>query len=88
MVVETDSQLVTAVDTGPAMPVTTPESWNWWSRVKRTLVRGVVTQKEDHFPKGTYGGIRIWDLCGDAGRTLIAKSQPGRPRKDHLPQVG
>ena len=36
VVVDTDSQLVTAVTSCPAMPVTTLESWNWWSRVRRT----------------------------------------------------
>ena len=36
VVVDTDSQLVTAVDILPGNAGDTPESWNWWSRVKRT----------------------------------------------------
>ena len=36
IVVDTDSQLITAVD---VLPGNAPEPWNWWSRVKRVPAR-------------------------------------------------
>ena len=82
VVVDTDSQ---TGDRGrpscPAMPVTTLESWNWWSRVRRNT--GIAV--EETIGDAAYGDGGTRQAFADAGRTLIAKV-PGRPNKACFPK--
>ena len=81
VVVDTDSQLVTAVDILPG------------NAGDNTGVLELVEQSEENtgiaveetFGDAAYGDGGTRQAFADAGRTLIAKV-PGRPRKDHFPK--
>ena len=81
VVVDTDSQLVTAVDILPG------------NAGDNTGVLELVEQSEENtgiaveetIGDAAYGDGGTRQAFADAGRTLIAKV-PGRPRKDHFPK--
>ena len=85
VIVDTDSQLITAVDVlaGNAAD-NTGGLWSWWKRAKRTLGWMLMKRWEIR---------RLWpdgstrQAFADAGRTLIAKVPP-TPRQAPLSQGG
>ena len=81
IVVDTDSQLITAVEYCPATLRTTWGRWNWWSRARPTPV----CRWRRPWGDAAYGEGDTRQAFADAGRTLIARV-PGRPNRAHFPK--
>lgn len=78
--VDTDSQLITAVDVLPGTLRTTWERWNWWSRARPAGVPAAETMGD-----AAYGDGGTRQTFAGAGRSLIARV-PGHPNRKHFPK--
>ena len=81
IVVDTDSQLITAVDVLPGNAPDNLGHWNWWSRARRLPARR--WRKPWATPPTGTAGTR--QTFAEAGRQLVARV-PGRPDRQHFPK--
>ena len=81
MAVDTDSQVITAVDVLPATLQITSARWSWWSEARRVRSSAV----EETIGDAAYGDGGTRQAFADAGRTLITKL-PRRPDSKRFPK--